>query len=541
MLYRCGYRDQLLKYCREMEDVINDSDPGFVAHLTAFVDGSPAIRASDMSVAAASLEDPYKAALYSVLGRANVPRKAAAEVIQTTEDYLWSALVRIRDADAIASITAAARPSSSLADLQALMLKFGPAHFDPHNTNPLLYLRVLLLCGLFEHAVDYLLQVDRFQIEAVHIAILLVHLRLLRLPDQADTDASASSSSSAASAGYLVDTNDSGLQAFDFSRMLAQYAASLPASAADDAVSYLLLLTLPADSAAVDLPVAARQRASCENAIVRVLYDGRDYAHFVGDIQPDGTRRQGFLERYLPLLGISSHEQFSQSIIRKLADRSRDEGRLADAVLLYNLGERYNTVLAVLCKQLGELLYVYSTSGGSAIASVVETMGLEDIDGVARAVLTHYKQREHISRVLDSRAVDTCSTLLALMDFLSLHRRGAFEDALQVIEGTQLLPLSDVSESTATSVAAGQYAERVRSLDDSITRNFSLILLTAMDTLSRLYAGLKESPFLDAVKQATMLILRKKARCLMVFAGMIQFRMPSDTYAKLNRMDVFMN
>ncbi|KAJ1724920.1 nuclear pore complex subunit [Coemansia erecta] len=549
MLYRCGYRAELLKYCLEMEDIISDSDPGFVAHLKAFIDGSPALRQSDLPVTAASLEDPYKAALYSVLGRSNVPRKAAAEVIQTTEDYLWSALVRIRDADTIASVSAA-RPLSSLDDLQELMLRYGPGHFDPNNTNPLLYLRVLLLCGLFEHAVDYLLQVDLFQIEAVHIAILLVHLRMLRMPDQAATD------SVSVSAGYLVDDSSSSSsnsggsgsgsggkcrRAFDFSRMIAQYTAALPASAADDALCYLLLLTLPADSVAVDSPVAARQRASCEQAIVRTLYDGRNYAHFIGDIQPDGVRRKGFLERYLPLLGISTHEQFSQTIIRKLADRSRDEGRLADAVLLYNLGERYNTVLGVLCKQLGDLLYVYSTSGGSAIASVVETMGLEDIDGVARAVLTHYKQREHISRVLDSRAVDTCSTLLALMDFFSLHRRGAFEDALQVIEGTQLLPLSDVSESTATSVAAGQYAERVRSLDDSITRNFSLILLTAMDTLSRLYAGLKESPFLDAVKQASMIVLRKKARCLMVFAGMIQFRMPSDTYAKLNRMDVFMN
>ncbi|KAJ1762078.1 nuclear pore complex subunit, partial [Coemansia sp. RSA 1824] len=144
-------------------------------------------------------------------------------------------------------------------------------------------------------------------------------------------------------------------------------------------------------------------------------------------------------------------------------------------------------------------------------------------------------QREHIARVLDDRAVTTCNTLLTIVDFLNCHRRGAYEEALEMIERTQLLPLGgDVS-------LASQHAERVRSLDDSITRNFSLILLAAMDTLSRLYAGLRESPFMDAVKQANLQTLRRKARSLMVFAGMIQFRMPSDTYAKLNRMDVFMN
>ncbi|KAJ1901001.1 nuclear pore complex subunit [Kickxella alabastrina] len=546
MLYRCGYRQEMLKYALEMEDIITDSDPCFVIHLKAFIDRTPGLHQADFAVTAASLEDPYKAALYKVLGRGNVPRKASSEVVQTTEDYLWSSLVQIREADAIAAATSSVHPRSTLEDLQKLMLKFGPVYFDPHGNNPLLYLRVLLLCGLFEHAVDYLLQVDRFQIEAVHMAIALVFYRLLRVPsvDSAEMTTTAVSMSSylVADAGAATAADDH--PSLDFSRMVIHYARALPDSAADDAINYLLLLTLPTDNSRnSNSSNAVRQRAQCEQAIVRILYEKQDYAHFLGDIQSDGTRQRGFLERYLPLMGITTSEQFSQAIIRRLADRSRDEGRLADTVLLYNLGERYNTVLNVLCKQLGEVLYVHANSGASAasLASTGESMGLEDVDGVARAVLAHYKQREHIARALDDRAVTTCTTLLAVIDFLTCHQRGAYEDALQIIESTQLLPLGSTADSAAASLTAGQYAERVRSLDDSITRNFSLILLVAMDTLSRLYAGLKESPFLDAVKQANMQILRKKARCLMVFAGMIQFRMPSDTYAKLNRMDVFMN
>ncbi|KAJ2681864.1 nuclear pore complex subunit, partial [Coemansia spiralis] len=103
-LYRCGNRQELLKYALEMEDIITDSDPGFVAHLKAFFDQSPAIR-SEIPVTASSLEDPYKAALYKVIGRGNVPKKAAAEVVHTTEDYLWSNLVLIRDATTIAAAT----------------------------------------------------------------------------------------------------------------------------------------------------------------------------------------------------------------------------------------------------------------------------------------------------------------------------------------------------------------------------------------------------------------------------------------------------
>ncbi|KAI9505888.1 Nup93/Nic96-domain-containing protein, partial [Coemansia spiralis] len=523
-LYRCGYTEELLKYALEMEDIITDSDPGFVAHLKAFLDKSPSIR-SEIPVTASSLEDPFKATLYKVLGRGNVPKKATAEVIQTTEDYMWSNLALIREAD---TIVAAGHPRSTLEALQSLMLKFGPTHFDPNGNNPLLYFRVLLLCGLFENAIDYLLQIDRFQIEAVHMAILLAQYGLLRIPH---SEPSGSFSS------YLVaDSGDRAL--LDFSRIIIHYARALSGNSADDAIHYLLLLTLPSLSTG-DEALCTRQRNVCEQAIIRVLYEKQEYAHFLGDIQSDGTRKRGFLEHYLPLLCITTNEQFSQTIIRRLADRSRDEGRLADTVLLYNLGERYNTVLNVLCKQLGEVLYLrsqYSAAGSNkdGAGAFAESMGLDDIEGVSRAVLEHYRQREHIARVLDDRAVSTCNALLAVIDFLNCYQRGAYEDALELIESTQLLPLSgDVSTAT-------QHAERVRSLDDSITRNFSLILLTAMDTLSRLYAGLKESPFLDAIKQANMLQLRRKARGLMVFAGMIQFRMPSETYAKLNRMDVFM-
>ncbi|KAJ2714406.1 nuclear pore complex subunit, partial [Coemansia spiralis] len=401
---------------------------------------------------------------------------------------------------------------------------YGATHFDPNGTNPLLYLRVLLLCGLLENAVDYLLQVDRYQIEAVHMAVLLVHHGLLLVP----TTEPASSFSS-----YLIAADDGSSPRLDFASMISHYARALPEAATDDAVNYLLMLTLPGAGP------STHQQALCEQALVRLLYERREYAHYLGDIQADGTRKRGYLERFLPLLGIGSSEQFAQTIIRQLADRSRDEGRLADTVLLYNLAERYNTVLNVLSKQLGELLYLRGCSNGATLAvdlsSPGDGLGLDDVEGVARAVLEHYKQREHIARVLDERSVATCNTLLLLLAFLNCHRCTAYEEALETIERTQLLPLDgDVS-------LAAQHAEKVRNVDESITRNFSLILLATMDTLTQLHAGLKESPFVDAIKQANMQRLRCKARTLMAFAGMVRFRMPSDTYAKLNRMDVFMN
>ncbi|KAJ2742707.1 nuclear pore complex subunit, partial [Coemansia sp. BCRC 34301] len=466
LLYRCGYKRELLAYALDMEDVITDSDPGFVTHLKAFLDGSSSsVRTGDVPVAtsSSSLEDPYKAALYKVIGRGNaalykvigrgnVPKKAAADVIQTTEDYLWSNLVQIRDAD---KITGKYQTRSTLEGLQQTMLKFGSAHFDPSGSSPLLYFRVLLLCGLFESAIDYLLRVEKFQVEAVHMAIALVYYGLLRLPPGGGLEPAVGGSF----ASYFVAGESLGSRGrFDFSRMIVHYARALPEAKADNAIAYLLLLTLPpsATTGADREMVLSRQRSACEQAIVRLLYERRDYSHFLGDIQSDGTRKAGVLERFLPLLGITTSEQFSQTIIRRLADRSRDEGRLSDTVMLYNLGERYNTVLNVLCKRLGEVLHQRDTGGAPMLSTDASESGggLEDVEGVARAVLNHYQQREHIARVLDDRAVSACSMLLSVIDFVNCHQRGAYEEALELIESTNLLPLSgDVT-------VAAQHAEQ---------------------------------------------------------------------------------
>ncbi|KAJ2790016.1 nuclear pore complex subunit, partial [Coemansia guatemalensis] len=328
------------------------------------------------------------------------------------------------------------------------------------------------------------------------MAIMLAFAGLLRVTESEPTGSFSS---------YLVHDANATAPRLDFARMIVHYARALPATMTDNAVHYLLLLTLPkldGGAANKDDTGAFRQRVVCEQAVVRLMYERQEYAHYLGDIQSDGTRKRGFLERYLPLLGITSSEQFSQTIIRRLADRSRDEGRLADTVLLYNLGERYNTVLNVLCKQLGELLYLRGSTNGSSgsttssndySAPIGMGLGLDDVEGVARAVLAHYRQRDHIARVLDNAAVNTCTTLLAIMDFLNSHRRGAYEEALETIEATQLLPLASASSTNGSAAANGmknsdvamatQYAERVRTLDDSITRNFSLVLLSTMDTL----------------------------------------------------------
>jgi nuclear pore complex protein Nup93 len=91
--------------------------------------------------------DPYKHALYKLIGRADISKRNVPGVTDTTEDWLWFQLSLIREVDAAGE---APHERYSLRDLAKLLEKFGEAHFDQKGTRPLDYFRVLLLCGQFE-------------------------------------------------------------------------------------------------------------------------------------------------------------------------------------------------------------------------------------------------------------------------------------------------------------------------------------------------------------------------------------------------------
>jgi hypothetical protein len=66
-----------------------------------------------------------------------------------------------------------------LADLQKVLQKYGPEHFDPHRSNPWNYMILLLLTLQFEQVVHQLYS-SKYQIEAVHLAIGFASHRMLR-------------------------------------------------------------------------------------------------------------------------------------------------------------------------------------------------------------------------------------------------------------------------------------------------------------------------------------------------------------------------
>lgn len=119
------------------------------------------------------------------------------------------------------------------------------------------------------------------------------------------------------------------------------------------------------------------------------------------------------------------------------------------------------------------------------------------------------------------------------------------------MESTDLVPLDgDVAKIT-------RRAEEFRDLPEALQRNLQTFLTLTMDALATTHQKVKNSMVAEATKQMvrtytcspvdgrlltetlqTLATLRKKSRSLMIFAGILKYRMSPDVYSYLARLDV---
>ncbi len=84
-------------------------------------------------------------------------------------------------------------------------------------------------------------------------------------------------------------------------------------------------------------------------------------------------------------------------------------------------------------------------------------------------------------------------------------------------------------------------AEKFKALDDAITCNLSEILLQSMTSIYQIFLAARDFAANDPGRQSQIQLLRRKSRALIIFTGMMQYRVSQEVCAKLTRMDIFMN
>ncbi|KZV61364.1 nucleoporin-interacting protein NIC96 [Peniophora sp. CONT] len=442
----------------------------------------------------AAAADPFKLALYKLMGRLEPTRRSVPLVTSTTEDWLWFQLAMSDEDD----------PSTSIRALGDTLLGYGPSHFA---SRPGAWAGALMSAGMFERAVAALLEREESYVEGVHIAVALAYHGLLRVAGRAETsDVSP------------LSTPPNAPPALSLAPVLWRYVRPFVKTDAKEALQYVYALPLCADQPG---PAGQEQLELAYELVRKVIVgagSGPAWDELVGGFRSDGTQFPGAITHSLPLLALTP-STFSTQILSRAASTSQSSARILEAVKLYNLAGDHTTVVSCL-----------SSSLGAGLTSSSEEA--RELEKVAREIVRSY---ERTGRAVGKER-DCVWALLGVREALELRAEGRFEAALETLERTHLLP----TEPDMARLA--RRAEAFRDAHEALARAASVYVPLAMDCLGAIYRRTKGAGggVGDAGRAATLAGIRTKAKALTSFAGMIRYRLPSETHAHLQRLNVEM-
>ena len=520
-LFRCGYLREAYQFACQYEFHLLKTEPNFIAYLKAFIETEDnfltgALKAQIQSDYSQRLivgnQDPYKMTLLKILGRCDLSKKTVPEVITTTQDYIWLQLWLIKDTQD-SSLSAYNLPA-----LQKLVLDFGPKHFNPKGNNPVQYFETLLTVGLFEDAVAYLFD-GPHQLDAIHFAITLAYhgtLNAIPNPGGAEWDTVVSLKEPGPTQAIT--------RCLNFLKLISSIAKTFSAADVIEAVQYYLTL-----------PLAPHGYATvCQESIRDVILASGSISALLGDTAADGSKRPGIISKFAPLMAsMNSPEdqrRFIHSLTQSAAAKCEKDDKYLDAVHLYNLCYEYDKVLQIVCRKMSQifsLAYVSSTH-----ATIYAT---------AKSVYQFYTSSQEVSLKVQPRSLETCKTLLGLLEFKKFTAESQWRFALQRIEEIGLLFFAADEMGTSVLNSISSAVENFKSLDDTITSNLSEILLLSMTSIYQIFLENKQLASSDMGRQLEITKLRRKSRNLMVLVGMLQYRVSQEVCAKMTRMDIFMN
>jgi len=421
--------------------------------------------------------DPYKRAVYCVVAACD-PAEEHGEVATSLDDYLWLKLCTVREEGA---------DTLTLQGLQTLLTEeYGETHFNA-AAQPLLYFQVLFLTGQFETGIDFLFRSGpQLSCHAVHLALALFELGLLALPATIQSPLLSKDSSDRAPGRRI-----------NLARLVMLYTKHFEATDPKEALQYFYFLRGVKGGRSDNLFM------SCVGELV---LESREFDLLLGHLMPDGSRSPGLVDGFGELVDAGA-------IIQLVARDSEERGLLEDAVRLYDLASRHERVVELLNTLLSQVI---------ASPPVAESRR-DRLQRQAVDIARRYRAQ--------GRAVgDAAATLFLLLDlatFFDLYHGAKLKEALETLGKLKLVPLA--------SSEVDQRVNSFRLLGEDLRRNLPDILVAAMTAIHHQYSGMKGR------SGGQVEGLRDQAKALITYAGMIPYRLPGDTNARLVQMEVLMN
>jgi nuclear pore complex protein Nup93 len=567
-LLRCGLHQDAAAYVNDpkMQLFFKANDRTFIVAMTQYAANPErklnpqtqqqlsGIYAQRSRIAPEHASDPYRMACYKIIGRCELNKRGLEHLNQNYHDWIWLQFNLARESSRIEE---SAGDSFGLAELRTSISEIGQRHFsagsdsaDGHGV----FFFLQILAGMFEQAVSYLYQHN--YVSAVHFAIALDFYGLLRV-----------ASPVSAGAEILTYTTRNQPQ-LNFGQMVGYYTRDFRAAKTEAAADYLTLICLNAD-----LPgePGKQQAELCHEALRELVLETREFAELLGDIRDNGAAISGAIEQRLPLIKIDDRKSFMSKITTQAAKIADDSGRTTDAVLLYHLSEEYNSVVTILDRAVSEAISV--DLGQEALrleplrpranAGLVEgqqqqpqpgsSLSLAAIDDpiqLATSMVKIYGQNEAYYSRISQENRQTIAVLLDLARAKKQVEESQWAPALdvsvplfpklnppvkltyqQTIMRTQLLPLQASGSLSAIRSAATSFVN----FAPEVARNVGNVLMWAIICCGKHRESLLSGGYEDPTKKNLAEQDLQRAKDLMVFAGLIRYKLPPRVFEVLAR------
>ncbi|CAK3918653.1 related to nuclear pore (Nic96) [Lecanosticta acicola] len=543
-LLRSGLFQEALDYVIENRNAFKQIDGQFIRYLEAYVRDKDEHRlpsalqtsinneyAQRQRFAPEDSVDPYRQMCYKVIGRCELARRSVLEgVYSDMQDWIWLQFALARE---YLHEDELAHEAYNLQDVRQSFKDVGERYFGPGSdiTNaPTTYFYMQILAGMFEKAVADLYAHN--YVSAVHFAISLDFYGLLRVSDVSNSD-------------DLLSYTTRQAPQIAFGSMIGLYTRDFRTANATAAVDYLTLICLNGDLTG-DLGKA--QRELCYQALTEVTLETREFAQLIGDVRDNGQRIDGAIAQRLKLIGLENQREFLKHITQVAARTAEEQGRTADAALLYHLCEDYNKVFHVinealslaLTTELGEQperlepLKPRNTASQNNQSSSQQqaSLSLTSIDDpvqLALGIQDLYNKNPMYNAYIDENVRGTCTVLLTLAEARKSLEDGQWPLALEKIKASNVIPMGENGTLSAIRMKAVEF----QGFPPSVARTVGHVMLWTVIACSNEVDHIRRQSLQNPNATQYVAACTQQAKDVMVFAGLIRYKLPGRVWETL--------
>ena len=343
----------------------------------------------------------------------------------------------------------------------------------------------------------------------------------------------------------------------NFVPLIAHYTATFRTALPVAAVDYLCLLCLNSDLKPPAL--GNTQIKACYECLRELCLETRDFAMLLGDIRTDGSRLPGAIEQRARLIKIKTRDEFLKSITTQSAAIADQRGQVADAVLLYHLCEDYDNVVKVLNRALADAISLDlgdsplqleplkprqqeksrspSTVQSGPATSLSLTQSSSSPAELASTMHTLYTGDAAYYHKITNESRQTCGALLKLLE-VRTHLESdppRYMSALESLNELDIIPLKANGSIPLIRSSASAFG----TLPQLIARSVGVSIVWAVRAIGGerdkiIRQGSWETGYggdPDGLKDQ----LGSMAKDLMVFAGLVKYKLPARVYDLLTK------